>query len=86
MHTLFCYTMQTLFCYTMQTLFCYTMQTLFCNTMHAFSCNTLDTLFCHPGLDPGSISKPPWILGASPRMTTPQAQMKPSKETPCPIL
>jgi hypothetical protein len=59
------------------------MQVLFCKTMHAFYFEIVHVFVCHPGLDPGSISDPPWILGSSPRMTNLETKMTTSKEIPC---
>jgi hypothetical protein len=56
----------------MQVLFYKTMYAFYFEIVHPFICEIVHVFICHPGLDPGSISDPPWILGASPRMTNPQ--------------
>ena len=70
----------------MQVLSYKTMHAFYGVILNAFYGENLHALICHPGLDPGSISESPWILGSGPRMTNPQAQMTKSKDTPCRIL
>ena len=67
----------------MQVLFCKTMNAFYFEIVHALICEIVHVFVCHPGLDPGSISDPPWILGSSPRMTNPETKMATSKEIPC---
>jgi hypothetical protein len=67
----------------MQVLFCKTMHAFYFEIVHALICEIVHVFVCHPGLDPGSISDPPWILGSSPRMTNPETKMTTSKEIPC---
>jgi hypothetical protein len=67
----------------MQVLFCKTMHAFYFEIVHALICEIVHVFVCHPGLDPGSISDPPWILGSSPRMTNLETKMATSKEIPC---
>jgi hypothetical protein len=67
----------------MQVLFCKTMHAFYFEIVHALICEIVHVFVCHPGLGPGSISDPPWILGSSPRMTNPETKMTTSKEIPC---
>ena len=67
----------------MQVLFYKTMHAFYFEIVHALICEIVHVFVCHPGLDPGSISDPPWILGSSPRMTNLETKMTTSKEIPC---
>ena len=64
--------MQVLFYKTMHVFYVEIVHAFICEIVHVFICETVHVFICHPGLDPGSISDPPWLLGASPRMTNPQ--------------
>jgi hypothetical protein len=75
--------MQVLFYKTMHAFYCEIVHPFICEIVHAFVCEIVHAFVCHPGLDPGSISDPPWILGSSPRMTNPETKMTTSKEIPC---